>query len=348
MIRATELLVPKKNKIYVFLGGPIQGAPNWHEQVPDLGDDVELICPKREKLISGGLSDDEYRKQVNWETLGLRMSDIALFWIPREVKSIPGRDYAQTTKIELMENLVRGKKIILGIEQGVNTRRYLVNKYQTYQEGYMVCSTFENTIDLLKTEVKRVRNNRGIYFTSDTHFGQQRTLELSRRPFNSLEEMDLRLIENWNNVIGPNSTVFHLGDFGKYELRNYLNGNIKLICGNYERNDIKKGLVTRESLINEYGFNQVLDKASIDINVGNESVSLALCHEPVKAKEYLDKNKDLDYALFGHIHGRQFIKPFGLDVGVDVHNFKPFSLDDVKFFINALIKGYYDNEVFIQ
>lgn len=348
MIRAVEPLVSrKKEKIYVFLGGPIQGAPGWHEQVPDLGSDVELVCPKRSSLIAN-LSNSGYREQLDWETLGLRISDIILFWIPKEVKSIPGRDYAQTTKIELIENLVRGKKIVLGIEQGVNTRRYLVEKYKEYRGGYKVCDTFEDTIKLLKEEVAKIRNNRGVFFTSDTHFGQERTLELSRRPFSSVEDMDLKMIENWNNVIGPNSTVFHLGDFGNYDTLKYLNGNVNLICGNYERSDINKGLITRESLVSKYGFKQVLDRATFDLEVNNKLVSLVLCHEPVTAKECLSKNKDLDYALFGHIHGRQFIKPFGLDVGVDVHNYEPFSIDDIKFFINALIKGYYDKEVFVQ
>lgn len=29
-----------------------------------------------------------------------------------------------------------------------------------------------------------------IWFTSDTHFGSERTLRLSKRPFNSVEEMN--------------------------------------------------------------------------------------------------------------------------------------------------------------
>ena len=33
-----------------------------------------------------------------------------------------------------------------------------------------------------------------IWFTSDTHFSSERTLELSKRPFKSVEEMDKILI----------------------------------------------------------------------------------------------------------------------------------------------------------
>ena len=53
-----------------------------------------------------------------------------------------------------------------------------------------------------------------IWFTSDTHFSSERTLELSKRPFKSVEEMDKILIENWNSVVGQNDTVYHIGDFG--------------------------------------------------------------------------------------------------------------------------------------
>ena len=347
MIRACESLIPKK-KIYVFLGGPIQGATNWRDWIPNFGSDVELINPVRSENIDH-LTDYEYHRQVEWETLGLRISDIVLFWIPKEVVSIPGRDYAQTTKIELTENLVRGKKVVLGIEPGVNTRRYLVEKYKSYcGQNSTVGETFDQTMKLLKSEIDKVRNNRGVFFTSDTHFNQQRTLELSRRPFKDLNEMNVKMIENWNNMIGPNSTVFHLGDFGDYRFRKYLNGDIKLLCGNYERDDILNNKVTKESLVKKYGFNQVLDRASFGLDIEGDVVDLAMCHEPTKAEAIVRGTRSIDYALFGHIHGRQLIKPFGLDVGVDAHNFKPYSIDDVRFFINALIKGYYDEEVFIQ
>mgnify|MGYP001387686297 CR=1 FL=1 len=51
-----------------------------------------------------------------------------------------------------------------------------------------------------------------VWFTSDTHFGQQRTLELSRRPFKDVAEMDNTMVKNWNNLVSPKDTVYHLGD----------------------------------------------------------------------------------------------------------------------------------------
>ena len=36
------------------------------------------------------------------------------------------------------------------------------------------------------------------FFTSDTHFGQERALTLSMRPFDSVDEMDITIIKNIN------------------------------------------------------------------------------------------------------------------------------------------------------
>ena len=40
-----------------------------------------------------------------------------------------------------------------------------------------------------------------IYFTSDTHFNQERTMIFSKRPFSSLEDMNNTLVNNWNSKI---------------------------------------------------------------------------------------------------------------------------------------------------
>lgn len=54
-----------------------------------------------------------------------------------------------------------------------------------------------------------------IYFTSDTHFGDHRTLNIHRRPFSSTAEMDALLIERWNVLIRAADEVWHLGDFSE-------------------------------------------------------------------------------------------------------------------------------------
>lgn len=350
MIRAIEDLVreTKKDKTYVFLGGPIQGAPDWQNSIPEI-DGVEFINPKRSSIKD----DFNYNEQVDWETKALRISDIALFWIPKEIESIPGRDYAQTTKIELMENLCRGKTIILGIDEGVHTKRYLELKALKYGCS-KVLGSLDECIEQLKIHLRRIKNKTTL-FTSDTHFGSQRALTLSRRPFRTVDEMNWTIVERWNKVVNPDDTVFHLGDFGDRSFIKYLNGNIKLLCGNYEAYEVadhwdnfyKFGeALIRLGFSDVYSSTEIVDYnldpiSDIESEYHDQKAILSMNHMP----EYL-KGKIKDYGLFGHIHGRQKIKSWGIDVGVDSNNFTPMSLDDIRFFISALQRGYYDNNVF--
>jgi len=52
-----------------------------------------------------------------------------------------------------------------------------------------------------------------IFFTSDTHFGHGGALGLYRRPFASVDVMNEAIVERWNETVGPDDDVWHLGDF---------------------------------------------------------------------------------------------------------------------------------------
>ena len=306
------------DEIKIFLAGPIQGAPDWQHSIPKIPG-VRWISPRRDNY-----DNFDYDEQTSWETIGLRISDAVLFWIPAPKENIEGRGYGQTTRIEFGESLARGKKIFIGIYPEYNGRKYFQNKLQEYS-GPELHESLEEVIEEIKawTETRKP----GLFFTSDTHFSSKRALELSRRPFSSVSEMDWTMIERWNRVVPPNSTIYHLGDFGDSWPLRYLNGNIKFIAGNYEKDgksEFPEGVEVMGDIWNT--------------KVGETSIWMA--HEPLKLKE------KPGLKLFGHIHGRQMIKSWdGLDVGVDCHNYTPCSVDDIMFFWNAMVKGYYDNEV---
>jgi calcineurin-like phosphoesterase family protein len=40
------------------------------------------------------------------------------------------------------------------------------------------------------------------FFTGCTHFGHANIIKLCNRPFHDVEEMNERLITNWNHVVG--------------------------------------------------------------------------------------------------------------------------------------------------
>jgi calcineurin-like phosphoesterase family protein len=52
-----------------------------------------------------------------------------------------------------------------------------------------------------------------VFFTSDTHFGHGVALGLYRRPFASVAVMNEAIVERWNETVGPDDDVWHLGDF---------------------------------------------------------------------------------------------------------------------------------------
>lgn len=175
-----------------------------------------------------------------------------------------------------------------------------------------------------------------VIFTADTHFGQQRTLELSRRPFYSVESMTDQLVSNWNLVVDSDDEVYHLGDFGDPEVIEQLNGGrIFLLPGNYDDEDVLWRLQQdpRVGLLDQPY--QLLLPPEYDLP------TIHLIHEPERGT---DPNA---FYLFGHIHRLQMVKRNGLNVGVDCHDFYPIDLETVKFYHDAITK-HYDENVFLE
>ena len=172
-----------------------------------------------------------------------------------------------------------------------------------------------------------------VWCTADTHFSFQRALEHSKRPFPDVLSMDSVLIKYWNDRIAKDDIVFHLGDFGDYEIAPFLNGQIVLIPGNHERAD--------KNFINYHNYfhDVTQDKTTLDYN----GYHITMAHEPS-----LVRNTQIDKThinLFGHLHKLCMIKPYGINVGVDCHNFKPVDFETILFYHEQLLT-YYDDEVF--
>ncbi len=63
------------------------------------------------------------------------------------------------------------------------------------------------------------------WFIADSHLGHQRIIEYTNRPFQSVNEMDETIINNWNSVVSKKDNVYILGDFsltGKERTLGYL------------------------------------------------------------------------------------------------------------------------------
>lgn len=161
-----------------------------------------------------------------------------------------------------------------------------------------------------------------IYFTSDTHFGHSAIIDLCNRPFASLDEMDETLIARWNETVAPDDIVYHLGDFcsrARCNARPYierLNGRVHLIEGNHDEPMLQQC---------EDHFESVSYMRQIHI----EGQKFILCHYPIR--EWNDARRGA-WHLFGHVHGGLNDEPLGfsLDVGVDSHDFRPWSVDEIR------------------
>lgn len=156
------------------------------------------------------------------------------------------------------------------------------------------------------------------WIISDNHFNHQNIIEFENRPFNSTQEMDEYMIDQWNAVVDKNDTVYHLGDFSMglsvEDMRclvSMLNGHIILIRGNHDRYGTAKLL--------KAGFKEVINKRLI---IGQ----YILTHRPIL--------EDSEYAelinIHGHIHSRnkensdKFI-----NVSVEQVGYEPIRLDSI-------------------
>lgn len=182
-----------------------------------------------------------------------------------------------------------------------------------------------------------------IFFTADEHYGSKRTLEVTRRPFTSVEEMDNAMVARVNDL-PENAIVYHVGDFGRYETVKLFRPDIKhvLIFGNYEdwhlkihKSEQHMGMEFVDYLL-DLGFSAI---HSLDHQIElYPNVTMNMVHKPTEA----DLNK---FNLFGHIHRLQMVKRFGLNVGVDVHKYRPVPLSTVRHY-HHLIESFYDEDVF--
>jgi calcineurin-like phosphoesterase family protein len=152
-----------------------------------------------------------------------------------------------------------------------------------------------------------------VWFTADTHFGHAGALSLYRRPFASVALMNAAMVTRWNQTVGPDDDVWHLGDFALRtgaaaagNLLRSLNGRKHLVTGNNDPLEIA-GLADWSSV-----------QAYAEITV--DEYQLVLCHYAFRTWNGMSKGA---LNLHGHSHGRLKPLPHQTDVGVDVWDFRP-------------------------
>ncbi len=159
-----------------------------------------------------------------------------------------------------------------------------------------------------------------IWFISDTHFGHTNILKYEKeaRPFASVEEMNEKIIENWNKTVNQKDVVYHLGDFafGKRNLAiaERLNGRKKLVLGNHDVYDFRLYVHYFERLYGVFQWNRCV-----------------LTHVPIHL-DHLGHRFWIN--IHGHLHSKAVQKSFDheddpnyFNVSCERHNLTPVHAD---------------------
>lgn len=158
------------------------------------------------------------------------------------------------------------------------------------------------------------------YFTADTHFGDPWIVG-QRTAFRNVADHDAALVDRWNATVGPDDTVWHLGDFAAGASREHcaavfaaLNGVKRLIRGNHDTNRVLE-LPWAAAPV---------ESARITVqDADGREWRLFLAHYAHRAWPGLWRGTR---HLYGHTHATLPDTTRSCDVGVDAWGYKPVEL----------------------
>lgn len=192
----------------IFLAGPTPRAenpvPSWRPEaiklLESMGYDGVVFVPEAED----GNWAKNYLDQIEWETLGLKMADAIIFWVPRDLDTMP----AFTTNVEY-GRWVGSYKTVLGHPKDAPKTRYLDALLAEVSEGHEEWHpTLEGT---LKAAVERLgagASRSGGERYVPLHIWQtpmfQSWYAALKRVGNRLDEADVR----WTFLMPKARTVF--------------------------------------------------------------------------------------------------------------------------------------------
>jgi len=164
-----------------------------------------------------------------------------------------------------------------------------------------------------------------IWFTSDLHFCHDREFIYKPRGFNSIEEHDEKILQNFKDTIQNDDLLFILGDLmlnnneKGIELINQIPGFKKIILGNHDS-------LKRIELYHKLYKTSILGYADI-LKYGKKFYYLS--HYPTLVANENDK---VIWCLHGHTHSKEKFSTAAAcnyNVALDAHNNYPVSIDQI-------------------
>ena len=156
------------------------------------------------------------------------------------------------------------------------------------------------------------------WFISDTYFGSKDILDRKKRPFSNIEDMDHLMVLNWNQRVGKDDVVYHLGDFMEADeasiksVMDKLNGIKILIKGD---KDLDAEVMRKVGFLDS--FESVFMKLS--------EYDCSMTHEPFPV------SLPNVWTLHGHVHSDWKFRPSSrqLCLSVENWNYYPVSEDQI-------------------
>jgi len=187
---------------------------------------------------------------------------------------------------------------------------------------------------------KKLLTTGKVWITSDNHYGHKnicrgvtnwRTQDGeipvdSTRDFQTIEQMNQRLVDGINHFVGQDDTLIMLGDvsFGGFDnigifLERLVCHNIHLILGNHDTHIERDRDFVRGRFLSVQHY--------LEANI--EGRDFVLCHYPLQSWHGLNKGV---IHLHGHVHlppHRRFGNGKRMDVGVDGNGMDPYSISEI-------------------
>lgn len=184
------------------------------------------------------------------------------------------------------------------------------------------------------------------FFTSDTHFGHQRIIELCNRPFRDVDHMNIEIVDEWNKTVTAPDVVYHLGDVALGQIDqslpivSRLNGYRILVNGNHDRPFMNRGKARYDEWHDRYSevFHDVFHTTAVPL-VLTEGTEVLLSHFPYDGDSHGDdryrEDRPVDEGIpliHGHTHGKETLTYSAkgtpqIHVGMDAWGFSPVSED---------------------
>lgn len=186
------------------------------------------------------------------------------------------------------------------------------------------------------------------FFTADLHLNHANIIKYCGRPFETVEQMNYGLVENWNTVVSPEDDVYIVGDVAMGDVEDalkyvqMLNGVLHLIPGNHDKcweGHFRGG----KSPDRRRRMRELYEDAGFLIKNSEEKIFVAgnsfqVCHFPWiedarHGKKYTEFRPTPPWGkarlIHGHVHQEWKYNNNMVNVGIDVWNYAPVSIEQI-------------------